>query len=102
MQDLQEQITSNKCLPLDDPAMSSACQRATFDLATCLCFNRLDPASGLQLYRTLTELGHSEAMVGVGVVLIEGIEVEGKEETAAVEEGLKMLRHSRAPTLAVA
>ena len=64
--------------------MSEACQKAggecdaaVFELASCLVFGGSgsfeDAAEGLSLYRSLAARGHTEAMVGVGVVLLEGI-----------------------------
>jgi len=57
------------------------CVQATFDLATCLIFNGIDVVTGLREYRALAEAGHYDSMVGIGIVLVEGIS-DTKEDPA--------------------
>lgn len=63
---------------------------ARFDLATCLTFNLLDANKGLAEYRDLAKSGNIDAMVAVGVVLLEGIGQDINDANA--EEGLHWLR----------
>ena len=71
---------------------SPECVQATFDLATCLVFNGIDVVTGLREYRALAEAGHHDSMVGIGIVLVEGI--SGTEEDPAT--GLHWLSRAAA------
>ena len=62
-------------------SLSPECVKATFDLATCLIFNGIDVVAGLREYRALAEAGDLDSMVGIGVVLVEGIS-DAKEDPA--------------------
>jgi TPR repeat protein len=52
----------------------------------------LDPAEGLRKYRALAEAGDAEAMVGVGVVLLEGVGRDLDAESTA--EGLMWVKQA--------
>ena len=71
---------------------SPACVKATFDLATCLIFNGVDVATGMREWTALAEAGHQDAMVGIGIVLVEGI--SGARQDPAT--GLRWLRRAAA------
>ena len=71
---------------------SPECVKATFDLATCLIFNGLDVVAGLREYHALAEAGDLDSMVGIGVVLVEGI--SGAKEDPAT--GLHWLSRAAA------
>jgi hypothetical protein len=69
------------------------CDQKAFDLATCYVFNNLDPNKGLALYKQLAdrEMGHPDATVAAGVVLVEGLGVPIDEQA-----GLKYLQKEAA------
>ena len=68
------------------------CEVATFNLATCLLFNTINPTLALQIYQTLSQQGQKhrkiniDAKVGVGIMLTEGLGVDCDEH-----EGIKYL-----------
>ena len=72
-----EQPTLRKKMSESCQTAGAKCDEALFELASCLVFGGSgsfdDAAEGLTLYRSLAARGHTEAMVGVGVVLLEGI-----------------------------
>eukprot|EP00937_MAST-01D_sp_MAST-1D-sp2_P002599 g2599.t1 len=64
----------------------SSCAPLLFDLATALVFNAIDGTAGYQLYCALANDGDTEAMVAVGVCLVEelaGGAAAGEEEPPA-------------------
>ena len=67
---------------------------AEFDLATCLTFNLLDPADGLKRFRKLAADGNMDALVAVGVVLLEGIGTDLTDDNVA--EGVRCIREATA------
>eukprot|EP00606_Chrysophyceae_sp_TOSAG23-5_P000127 GSChrysophyteH2.ASY1.ANO1.1600.1 assembled CDS len=75
--------------PAASNSSSTACETATFDLASCLVFNSLDPMEALQIYRSLADKGHADAEVAVGVLLTEGLAGEGAVDEA---EGVRRLK----------
>ena len=78
--------------PANAAAFGSAlCLKTTFDLATALLFNALDPPGAVGLYRDLAARGHADAEVALGIVLVEGLGVD-----AAEEEGVQRLRAAAA------
>ena len=77
-------------------AASPECVKATFDLATCLIFNGIDVATGMREWAALAEAGHHDAMVGMGIVLVEGI--SGARQDPAT--GLRWLRQAAADAAA--
>ena len=80
------------CAPPDDPSISNECARLAFDLATCLVFNNIDVAAGLKTYRAFANRGDPSGMVGVGVVLVEGIGINDEAAQAkATAEGVQWL-----------
>ena len=52
------------------------CDKALFDLATCLAFNNVDGPVALQQYKALAAAGHVESQVAIGVLLVDGIGCE--------------------------
>jgi TPR repeat protein len=81
------------CAPPDDPRITKECARSAFDLATCLIFNSIDVAAGLKAYRAFAERGDPQGMVGVGVVLVEGLGItDDREQERATREGVEWLR----------
>ena len=82
-----ELAVANSCT--SDIDASEACQRARFDLATCLTFNMIDPEAGLSSFRSLAAAGDVDGMVATAVVILEQIAGEITEATAA--EGLELL-----------
>ena len=89
--ELQRRLQTSGCRP-DDPVLSQECKKASFDLATCLIFNALDVPAGLDLYQSLADRNDLDAMVGIGVVLVEGIGNYRVDEAA----GLQWLRRAAA------
>ena len=89
---LEAKLRAGQCAAPGTASLSAACKQLSFDLATCLVFHNVDPESGLLTYRALAERGDVDAMVGVGVVLIEGIGIEEPELDAAAAEGVQWLR----------
>ena len=85
------------CPPADASAelwlkAPSHCAERTFDLATCLAFYRIDAGEGVRTYRAMAERGDAEAMVGVGVVLLEEIYAEpSRPQQEAAREGVSWL-----------
>jgi len=52
------------------------CNKALFDLATCLAFNNIDGPAAFKQYQALADTGHLESQVAVGVLLVDGIGCE--------------------------
>lgn len=80
---LRQRLMDEDCPAFEGPSLSQSCVRKAFDLATCLTFNGLDTLDGFRVFKVLGAThGDAEAMVAVGVLLMEGIgvprdEVEG-------------------------
>ena len=91
---LQKRLADERCGRPTDPGLSASCQQATFDLATCYAFNMIDPPAGLAIYEALASKGDTESMVGVGVILLEGIGCDLND--ANTSEGLRMIRGAAA------
>ena len=68
-----EKAAESKC---SSDNSTAACHEAVFDLASCLVFNTIDPARGLQYYETQSKEGHGDSAVAAGIMFIEGIGVE--------------------------
>jgi len=71
---LRSFLDSERCPPAG-ASMSLECAKATFELATALLFNQLDPGTGLTLIREMAEAGDTDATVMMGVCIGEGIGV---------------------------
>jgi hypothetical protein len=52
------------------------CMDRSFDLATALVFNNINPEKGLDIYRALGRAGHVDGMVASGILLTDGFGVE--------------------------
>ena len=81
------------CAPPHDPLITKECAKHAFDLATCLIFNNIDVASGLKAYRAFAERGDVQGMVGVGIVLCEGLGItDEREQARATREAVEWFR----------
>jgi TPR repeat protein len=63
-------------------ATAAACDALAFDVATARVFTRSDPEGGCAEYRNLAAQGNLDAVVAVGVVLLEGIGMDAEEAEA--------------------
>ena len=63
---------------------SDSCTSYEFDLATSLLFNNVSGTEALEMYTSLANRGHSQAMVAVGVMLTGGIGVD-RDETLGMQ-----------------
>mmetsp|Transcript_177798 Transcript_177798/g.570141 ORF Transcript_177798/g.570141 Transcript_177798/m.570141 type:complete len:316 (-) Transcript_177798:70-1017(-) len=81
---LKQQMILERC---GNMPMSEGCAKLVFDLSSALVFSGSDPPAGLATYRGLASTGHLDAMVAVGVLLVEGLVGEQDEK-----EGIRWLR----------
>jgi len=84
---LREELLAKRCPSVPSKGMAEGCFPLTFDLATALVFTATDGPGGLKLYRALAAAGDLEALVAVGVILIEGLVGPRNHE-----EGVQCLR----------
>eukprot|EP00929_Paragymnodinium_shiwhaense_P035172 TRINITY_DN19028_c0_g1_i1.p1 TRINITY_DN19028_c0_g1~~TRINITY_DN19028_c0_g1_i1.p1 ORF type:complete len:287 (+),score=80.82 TRINITY_DN19028_c0_g1_i1:267-1127(+) len=83
---LRRQLEEERCPAAGSSQMSERCSRLTFDLATALVFNNVDPKAGFTTYEALAAAGDCDAMVGAAVVMIEGLGIPDN-----AKEGLRWL-----------
>jgi len=77
--ELQASLLDKRC-PQAGVQMSKDCEQLTFDLATALVFNDLEPQTGFASYYRLGKTGHLDGMVAAGVCLTEGLGVERNDD----------------------
>lgn len=87
--ELQAQIIKRRCPLASERGLSAECTKVHFDLATARVFNSVDAKTGVEIYRSLGEIGDLDGMVATGVCLIEGLGGERNNE-----EGLRWLRRA--------
>eukprot|EP00501_MAST-03F_sp_TOSAG23-6_P000300 GSMAST32.ASY1.ANO1.307.1 assembled CDS len=83
---LTKNIKKLNCPEEPSTSMSEKCFSTIFDLATALVFNNVDNEGGMKRYRELAKCGNLDAVVAVGVCLIE-IDLDEKS-------GVKWLRQA--------